>query len=511
MEQAKEQPKQEKPKRVAIRQLGVWADKGIPKKQDSSLPEEVTPTKETKIEEKETKEKETKPDKPDRGFVMSNTSNQDDFDDFEEEFPKPKKEVKKEVKKETKKETKEKPVKAVVPEKTSPKDEIEEDQYDKNKIPSVTSFDDMGLNDMLLKGVYGYGFEKPSVIQQRAIPVMLKGRQVIAQAQSGTGKTGTFSIGALQMIDLKKRACQVLVLSPTRELATQTFNVMTQLSSFMPDIRILSCVGGTSIRESVDDLEKGVHVVVGTPGRIYDMIKRRKLDLNSLKICILDEADEMLSSGFMEQMIDIFNCIPENTQKCLFSATLSREIMEVTTKFMKDPVNILVKKEELTLEGIKQHYINIDREEFKFDTLCDLYERLTITQAIIYVNTIKKVDWLRGQLTARDFTVSFIHSEISQEERTRVMDEYRTGKSRVLISTDLLARGIDVQQVSLVINYDMPQNLANYLHRIGRSGRFGRKGVAINFVIYQDRQKLKDIESHYQTQITELPENFETL
>jgi len=252
-------------------------------------------------------------------------------------------------------------------------------------------------------------------------------------------------------------------------------------------------------------LREGQHLVVGTPGRVFDMLSKRHLRADDLVTFVLDEADEMLSRGFKDAVYDIFKLMPPNIQVCLFSATMAPEILDLTSKFMRDAVRILVKKDELTLEGIRQFYIAIEKEEWKLDTMCDLYETLTITQAIIYCNTRRKVDFLADQLTKRDFTISTMHADLDQKERDLVMREFRSGSSRVLISTDLLARGIDVQQVSLVINYDLPQNMENYLHRIGRSGRFGRKGVAINFVTNTDVRAMKDIEKFYHTQIEEMP------
>mmetsp|Transcript_19679 Transcript_19679/g.36891 ORF Transcript_19679/g.36891 Transcript_19679/m.36891 type:complete len:243 (+) Transcript_19679:320-1048(+) len=235
------------------------------------------------------------------------------------------------------------------------------------------------------------------------------------------------------------------------------------------------------------------------------MVSKRHLKIDDLRTFVLDEADEMLSRGFKDQIYDIFKTLPPNVQVCLFSATMPPEILDMTQKFMRDAVRILVKKDELTLEGIRQFYLALDREDWKLDTLCDLYETLTISQAIIYCNTRRKVDLLEHEMTKRDFTVSTIHADLGQDQRELVMREFRSGSSRVLISTDLLARGIDVQQVSLVINYDLPHNMENYLHRIGRSGRFGRKGVAINFVTNSDVRTMKDIERHYHTQIEEMP------
>jgi len=270
-------------------------------------------------------------------------------------------------------------------------------------------------------------------------------------------------------------------------------------------IKCHACIGGTSVREDIDKLREGQHLVVGTPGRVGDMINKGHLRMDDLITFVLDEADEMLSRGFKDQIYDIFKSLPPNIQVCLFSATMAPEILDLTSKFMRDAVRILVKKDELTLEGIRQFYVAIEKEEWKLDTLCDLYETLTITQAIIYCNTRRKVDFLTDQLHKRDFTISSMHADLDQKERDLVMREFRSGSSRVLVSTDLLARGIDVQQVSLVINYDLPQNMENYLHRIGRSGRFGRKGVAINFVTNQDVRAMKDIEKYYHTQIEEMP------
>jgi len=370
--------------------------------------------------------------------------------------------------------------------------------------PVFESFDDYDLDENLLRGIYSYGFEKPSAIQQRGIKPILDGRDTIGQAQSGTGKTATFVIGCLQRIDFKHKACQGLILAPTRELANQIQKVALALGDYN-NVRCHACIGGTSVRDDIDKLREGQHLVVGTPGRVFDMIGKRHLRVDDLICFVLDEADEMLSRGFKDQIYDIFKTLPPNIQVCLFSATMAPEILDLTSKFMRDAVRILVKKDELTLEGIRQFYVAIEKEEWKLDTLCDLYETLTITQAIIYCNTRRKVDFLADQLQKRDFTISTMHAELDQKERDLVMREFRSGSSRVLISTDLLARGIDVQQVSLVINYDLPQNNENYLHRIGRSGRFGRKGVAINFVTNSDVRVMKDIEKYYHTQIEEMP------
>jgi len=380
----------------------------------------------------------------------------------------------------------------------------EDDVEETNWTEVCESFDDMKLKDELLRGIYAYGFEKPSYIQQRGIIPVVKGHDTIAQAQSGTGKTATFSIAALQCISEASGDCQVLVLAPTRELAQQIHKVLNALGDYMK-VTCHACVGGTLVKEDMKTLRNGAQIVVGTPGRVNDMISRNALRLEKLRIFILDEADEMLSRGFKDQIYDVFQYLPSEVQVCLFSATMPNEILNITKRFMRKPVKILVKKEQLTLDGIKQFYVAVEKEEWKLDTLCDLYETLTITQAIIYCNTRRKVEWLMEKMTQRDFTVSAMHGEMEMRDRQLIMKEFRSGSSRVLITTDLLARGIDVQQVSLVINYDLPTNRENYIHRIGRSGRFGRKGVAINFVTQDDVRSLREIEQFYNTQIEEMP------
>lgn len=256
------------------------------------------------------------------------------------------------------------------------------------------------------------------------------------------------------------------------------------------------------------ELERGgVQVISGTPGRVFDLIRRNALNMNQLRTMVLDEADEMLNRGFKDQIYDIYRFLPPSCQVVLMSATLPASVLEMTRKFMSDPVKILVKRDELTLEGIKQFFISVEKEEWKFDTLCDLYDTLTITQAVIFCNTRQKVDWLSEKMKENNFTVSCMHGDMGQEQRDKVMEEFRSGTSRVLIATDLWGRGIDVQQVSLVICYDLPTNRELYIHRIGRSGRFGRKGVAINFVRTEDVRLLRDIEQFYSTQIDEMPSN----
>lgn len=381
---------------------------------------------------------------------------------------------------------------------------FEENFESSNDVEVVDNFDNMQIKEDLLRGIYSYGFEKPSAIQQRAILPLSRGKDIIAQAQSGTGKTATFTIGILQQINLDINECQALILAPTRELAQQIQKVVSALGEYL-HVKCHPCIGGTRVRDDIMELQKGVHIVVGTPGRVYDMLQRKVLRAAGIKVFILDEADEMLSRGFKEQIYDIFTVLPSNAQVGLFSATMPPEALDITQKFMHSPVRILVKKDELTLEGIKQFYVHVEKEDWKFETLCDLYDSFDIVQAVIFCNTRRRVDELTDRMRAKEFTVSSTHGDIGQKERDVILTEFRTGSSRVLITTDLLARGIDVQQVSLVINYDLPRNLENYIHRIGRSGRFGRKGVAINFVTSEDVRVLRELEQFYNTQIDEMP------
>ena len=356
-----------------------------------------------------------------------------------------------------------------------------------------------------------FSFERPSAIQQRAIVPIIGDRDVMAQAQSGTGKTATFAVGILQKIDLESRHTQALVLAPTRELALQIQGVIAAIGARL-NVQVHACVGGTAVAQDARKLQEGgVHVIVGTPGRVFDMLERGYLATEHLRMFVLDEADEMLSRGFSEQIYQIFQKMPPTMQVVLISATMPKEVMAVSNNFMRNPVRIMVKRDELTLEGIKQFYIDVGRDEHKFDTLTDLYNSLSITQAVIFCNMRRKVEAVTEGLQKADFVVSALHGDMPQEDRSRIMKEFREGRSRVLITTDLLARGIDVQQVSVVINYDFPSEKENYLHRIGRSGRFGRKGVAINFITASDVPMMTEIVKHYSTQIEEMPENISDL
>jgi translation initiation factor 4A len=374
---------------------------------------------------------------------------------------------------------------------------------------SIKEFDDLPIRMNLLRGVLGYGFEKPSRIQQLAILPIMQGRDVIAQAQSGTGKTGAFGIGTLSRVNPEEKTLQAIILTPTHELARQ---VMYVLQSFNrgDEVKIGLGIGGLSPIVQREEL-RDIQVLVGTPGRVYDILTRMLPESarETCKMMVLDEADEMLSAGFLGQVQEIFMILPVATlQTCLFSATMPPPIIDITRRFMRAPKNILVEKEELDLKGIRQFYISMNEND-KFNVLMDLYKSIVVSQCIIFANTKSRVDTIGNELQRKNFPIGIIHGDMTPGERKEMIDNFRAGKVRILLGTDIVARGIDVQQVSLVINYDIPRVMENYVHRIGRGGRFGRKGVAINFITPQSSPDLKAIQDHYRYEIQELPTDFE--
>lgn len=390
-------------------------------------------------------------------------------------------------------------------------DGSEEVMFD-SKEQVTHSWDELEIDKNILRGIFGYGFESPSPIQQRAIKPIIDGRDVIAQAQSGTGKTATFTIGALQRVNIAEHSTQVLILSPTRELSTQTSKVVSNLGSFMDGLKIQTIFGGSRIEEVSSFSTKNIpHIICGCTGRVYDMMRRDRISTNNIKLIILDEADEMLSSGFKEQVYNIFQYLNSDIQVCLFSATLPDEINIITEKIMRNPIKIYVKREQLTLEGISQYYVAVNDDREKYLTLKDIFSFLTLSHTIIYCNSIKRVQDLFEAMCEDGFPVCRIHSNMDKSERDKSFNDFRSGISRVMISSNVTARGIDVQQVSVVINFDLPKCVHTYLHRIGRSGRWGRKGVGINFITRRDVMQLKKIEEHYSTQITEMSENLSFL
>lgn len=374
---------------------------------------------------------------------------------------------------------------------------------------TITSWDDLDLKQELLRGIYAYGFEKPSPIQKKSILPILKGRDVLAQAQSGTGKTACFTISSLEIIDINVNSPQVIIMSPTRELSCQIKSVVDQIGINMKKLNTQLLVGGTSTDVDVKILRENTpHIIIGCPGRINDMLKRKHISHETIKLVILDEADEMLSSGFKEQVYNIFQYLSNNIQIGLFSATMPPTLHNLTDKFMRNPVEIIVKAEQLTLEGIKQYFVNLEDDNMKYETLKDLFSVFSVSQCIIYCNSVRRVNDLYEAMVQDDYPVCQIHSNLDKVDRQKNYNMFRTGEKRVLISSNVTARGIDIQQVSTVINFDIPKCSSTYLHRIGRSGRWGRKGTAINFITRRDYRLLKDIESFYQTQISELPSDY---
>ena len=374
----------------------------------------------------------------------------------------------------------------------------------------INSWEELDIKNNLLRGIYANGFENPSPIQRRAILPMLSKHDIIAQAQSGTGKTGCFTIASLELVDLSESIIQAIILAPTRELSSQIKSVLDIIGKQMKNLQTQLLVGGTATDIDIKSIKDNCpQIVVGCPGRIHDLMRRRHINGQKLKLIVLDEADEMLSSGFKEQIYSIFQFLSNDIQIALFSATMPPSLFSLTEKFMQNPVKIVVKTEQLTLEGIKQYYVNLEDDPQKYDTLKDLFSTFSVSQCIIYCNSVRRVSDLYEAMVQDGYPVCQIHSNLDKADRTKNYEQFRSGGQRVLISSNVTARGIDIQQVSTVINFDIPKCTNTYLHRIGRSGRWGRKGTAINFITRRDFKVLKEIESFYETQITELPSNYQ--
>ena len=367
----------------------------------------------------------------------------------------------------------------------------------------IKNWDDLNISTNLLRGIYSHGFENPSEIQKKAIYPIINKKDVIAQAQSGTGKTGAFSISSLQYIDISLIETQVMIIVPTRELVLQINKVISGLSEFMDNIYIKTLIGGTSVSNDIEQLKTPPHIIIGTPGRTYDMIKRHKINMLSIKLFILDEADEMLTRGFKEQIHTIFQYLDQKVQVAIFSATFPNEVLELTNKFMNNPEKITIKKENLSLDGIQQTYIATLNDQEKLNWLISLYKQYNGGQSIVFVNDINRVNALYNEMKLNDFSVGCMHGSLSKDERYKVLRSFISGNENILISSNIIARGIDIQQVNLVINFDIPNNVHTYLHRIGRSGRWGRKGNAINFVSERDIENMRKIENHYKVTIKE--------
>lgn len=387
-----------------------------------------------------------------------------------------------------------------------------ENEINELSYSEISQWDELDIHPDLLRGIYSYGFEKPSPIQAKSIVPIIQGKDVIAQAQSGTGKTASFAIGALSQVNLESNITQIIILSPTRELSIQSADVINSIGSMMKGLRVQNLVGGSSIDEDVSLLKNTPpHIIVGCPGRVYDMIRRGHISSKDVKMVVLDEADEMLSSGFKEQIYNIFQNFSTTIQAVLFTATLPEYIHNITKKFMRDPVKIYVKAERLTLEGISQYFVAVEDDKQKYSTLKDLYSEISLSQCIIFCNSVKRVNDLYDAMLEDGFPVCCIHSNMEKSARNQAFNEFRNGKNRVLISSNVTARGIDIQQVSVIINFDLPKCVHTYLHRIGRSGRWGRKGIGINFITRRDISKMREIEKHYSTQINEMPASLENI
>jgi translation initiation factor 4A len=388
---------------------------------------------------------------------------------------------------------------------------METTEHDNNGYEVVTyeKWDELDLKDDILRGIYATGFENPSQIQKTAIKPMMQKHDIIAQAPSGTGKTCAFTVGSLERIDLEDKSIQIIILAPTHELVKQITGVISSISSAMEGIRIKTLVGGTPVNDDIRDLRENTpHIIVGSTGRVNDMLRRNQLNTKSIKLMVLDEADEMLSGGFKDQVYDIFQSLPSTAQTAIFSATMPPYMLEMTDKFMKNPVKITLEAEKLNLEGIEQFYLAVENDDAKFHALKSLFDCLTVNQTIIYVNSVQRVIDLYDGMIKDGYSVICLHSSMSSAERGDAIREFRSGSFRVLISSNVTSRGIDIQQVSTVINFDLPRSVNTYLHRIGRSGRWGRKGMAINFITRQDVSNMKFIENHYKSNIQELPSDF---
>jgi translation initiation factor 4A len=373
------------------------------------------------------------------------------------------------------------------------------------------NFDSMELSDNLLRGIFSYGFERPSYIQQIAVVPMKEGRDVLAQSRSGTGKTGAFTIGALSRVDPTIPYPQVIVICHVRELAEQTYKVADAIGKYM-GLKAMFATGGSNLRGDFSNLRQGAQFIVGTPGRIYDLIRRNELRLDHMRCLILDEADQLLENLFADQIQAILEFpFPKATQLALFSATMPDEVLQIAEKFLHNPVRILTPAEEWSLDGIKQYYVELAREEWKYDALNDIMSKIKINQAIIYVNKRQKAEWLAKKMFDAGHSLEYIHGDMDINERKKRLADFRSGHVRVLISTDLLARGIDVQTLSIVINYELPPSQENYLHRIGRTGRYGRKGTALNLITPEEKEQQTHLERAYGTKVDVLPDDLTVL
>jgi ATP-dependent RNA helicase DDX6/DHH1 len=358
------------------------------------------------------------------------------------------------------------------------------------------------LKEDLLLGIHEKGFEKPSPVQEEAIPIILSGRNVMARAKNGTGKTAAFIIPALEKVETTKNEVQCLILVPTRELALQTSHIVKEIGKHL-NVECMVSTGGTSVKDDLARLFRTVHVLVGTPARILDLANKGGADLSSCGLVILDEADKLLSEEYQVTLESLLGHCTPNHQICLFSATFPVGVKDFQEKFVTNP-HIINLMDELTLKGITQHYACVEEKQ-KVQCLNTLFRKLEINQSIIFCNSTKRVELLAKKITELGYSCFYIHAKMRQEERNKIFESFRNGKIRHLVSSDLFTRGIDVQSVNVVLNFDFPKSSETYLHRIGRSGRFGHLGLAINLITYEDRFNLFRVEQELGTEIKPIP------
>jgi ATP-dependent RNA helicase DeaD len=373
-------------------------------------------------------------------------------------------------------------------------------EYKRNFTMESLTFKDLNLSKNIERAVEDMGFEEPTPIQSQSIPYLMEGKDVIGQAQTGTGKTAAFGIPALEMLDVKSKKVQVVVLCPTRELANQVAEEMSNLAKYQ-NTKMLPVYGGQPIDRQIKALRRGVHIVIGTPGRVLDHIQRKTLKLDGVKMLVLDEADEMLDMGFREDIEFILSRVPSQKQTVLFSATMPQPIIKLTKKYQQNPQMVKTVHKELTVPQIEQFYFEV-KNNAKTEVLCRLIDIYNFKSSLVFCNTKKNVDKQVETLKARGYLVDGLHGDMRQAQRERVMSNFRKGEIETLVATDVAARGIDVENIEAVFNYDIPQDEESYVHRIGRTGRAGKEGVAITFASGKDIRKIKNIQKHTKAKIT---------
>lgn len=375
---------------------------------------------------------------------------------------------------------------------------------------TIKGFEDLNLSEELLKGVYLYGFTTPSKIQINGIKLINSGCDSIIQSQSGTGKTATYLLGVFNRVDSSKNICQGIILTPTRELALQIYDVATSLAKFTK-YRIVQCIGGTDINKNKLEV-KSAHILIGTLGRLYHMITDNRFNISGIKFMVLDEVDDLLYNGIDQKLLELFDKVPVRIQYLLISATITSSVHTLSKKFMHAPTKILLKNEEVVVDLISQFYLDVLNEDQKFDTLMDLYSIVSTSQAIVFSNTVNKILWLEENLKKNNFPITVLHANMNFVSRKNTMEDFKQGKTRLLLTTDLLSRGIDLPQVNMVINYDLPINKETYIHRIGRCGRFNKKGLALSLIKSSDISESKILHKlieFYKINIKEMPDNIE--